>query len=65
MNFGFSEEQATLRSETRRFLDAHCAISEVRRLQEAELGFSEELWAEMARLGWLGISLPEAYGGAG
>ena len=65
MNFGFSEEQEALRSEARRFLDEHCAIPEVRRLMQGELGFSEELWAEMARLGWLGITLPEAYGGAG
>src|SRR5579883_2530209 len=28
-------------------------------------GFSRTLWAEMARLGWLGIVVPEAYGGAG
>ncbi|MBW2696939.1 MAG: acyl-CoA dehydrogenase [Deltaproteobacteria bacterium] len=65
MNFGFSEEQEMLRSEVRRFLDEHCPIPEVRRLKETGLGFSEKLWTEMARLGWLGITLPEAYGGAG
>jgi alkylation response protein AidB-like acyl-CoA dehydrogenase len=65
MNFGFSEEQEMLRGEVRRFLDEHCPIPEVRRLKETELGFREELWAEMARLGWLGVALPEAYGGAG
>ena len=65
MNFGFSEEQELLRSEVRRFLDERCPIPEVRRLKETGAGFSEELWAEMARLGWLGLTLPEAYGGAG
>jgi alkylation response protein AidB-like acyl-CoA dehydrogenase len=65
MNFGFSEEQDALRSEARRFLDEHCPIPEVRRLIQEEPGFSEKLWSEMARLGWLGITLPEAYGGAG
>ena len=65
MNFGFSEEQELLRSEVRRFLDERCPLPEVRRLKETDLGFSEELWAEMARLGWLGVTLPEAYGGAG
>ena len=65
MNFGFSEEQEMLRSEARRFLDQRCPIPEVRRLKETRLGFSDELWAEMARLGWLGITLPEAHGGAG
>jgi len=65
MNFGFSEEQEMLRSEVRRFLDGRCPIAEVRRLKETPLGFSEELWAEMAELGWLGIAMPEAYGGTG
>lgn len=65
MNFGFSEEQEMLRSEVRRFLDDRCPIEEVRRLKETSLGFSEELWAEMARLGWLGLTIPEAHGGAG
>jgi len=49
MNFGFSEEQELLRSEVRRFLDERCPLPEVRRLKETDLGFSEELWAEMAR----------------
>ena len=65
MNFGFSEEQELLRSEVRRFLDERCPIAEVRRLKETPEGFSAELWAEMAELGWLGIAVPEAYGGAG
>ncbi len=65
MNFGFSEEQEALRREVRRFLDERCPLREVRRLQETNLGFSEELWAEMARLGWLGTTLPETYGGSG
>ena len=26
-------------------------------------GFSRDHWAKMAELGWLGVSLPEEYGG--
>ena len=29
------------------------------------VGFSQDLWKEMAKLGWTGILVPEAFGGAG
>lgn len=65
MNFGFTEEQESLRSEARRFLDERCPISEVRRIMETPAGFCEKLWGELAELGWLGLTIPEEYGGAG
>ncbi len=65
MNFGFSEEQDHLRSEVRRFLDERCPIKEVRRLSETPLGYCDKLWRELAELGWLGLTVPEEYGGAG
>lgn len=65
MNFGFNEEQDLLRKEARRFLDDRCPIEEVRRVMAAEPGYSEDLWREIAELGWLGLMLPEAHGGAG
>ena len=65
VDFGFSEEQDQLRQEARRFLDERCPLSEVRRIMETPSGYSEELWREMAELGWLGLTLPEAHGGAG
>jgi alkylation response protein AidB-like acyl-CoA dehydrogenase len=65
MNFGFNEEQDLLRKEARRFLDDRCPIDEVRRVMESDSGYSEELWNEIAELGWLGLMLPEEYGGAG
>jgi alkylation response protein AidB-like acyl-CoA dehydrogenase len=65
MNFGFSEEQDLLRSEVRRFLDERCPLAEVRRLSQTENGYCEKLWEELASMGWLGLIIPEAYGGAG
>ncbi len=65
MNFGFSEEQDLLRGEVRRFLDERCPIAEVRRLAETQTGYCEKLWEDMAGLGWLGLIIPETYGGAG
>src|SRR5437867_12453460 len=36
----------------------------VRLLWDDPRGESEATWKEMAQLGWLGLSLPEAYGGS-
>jgi alkylation response protein AidB-like acyl-CoA dehydrogenase len=65
MNFGFTEEQEFLRSEVRKFLDDQCPMEEVRRLMESVEGFSEKLWKQIAELGWLGLTIPEAHGGTG
>jgi alkylation response protein AidB-like acyl-CoA dehydrogenase len=37
----------------------------VRAMMEDEVGFTGELWKKMAELGWMGLVLPEQYGGAG
>ena len=65
MNFGFTDEQDLLRNEVRRFLDARCPIAEVRRIAETPSGHCEKLWKELAEMGWLGLAVPESYGGVG
>jgi alkylation response protein AidB-like acyl-CoA dehydrogenase len=67
MNFGFTEEQDQLRSEVRKLLDERCPLEQVRKLTEDATGpgFSRELWQHIAELGWLGLTIPETYGGAG
>ncbi len=37
----------------------------MRKLKASATGYSEELWQEMARAGWLGLTVPEADGGLG
>ena len=64
MNFGFTEEQELLRREVRKLLDEQCPMAEVRRLRETREGYSPELWKQLAELGWLGLVIPEAHGGA-
>ena len=67
MNFGFTDEQELLRSEVRKFLDESCPLEQVRKITEdaSGPGFSRELWQHIAELGWLGLTIPEAHGGAG
>ena len=65
MNFGFTDEQELLRAEVRKFLDAKAPLEEVRKQSESEEGFDRDLWREMAGLGFVGLTIPEEYGGAG
>ena len=65
MDFGFSEEQEMLRQSARGLLEKECPSAAVRRLMEDERGYDPELWRKMAGLGWTGLVIPEAYGGAG
>jgi alkylation response protein AidB-like acyl-CoA dehydrogenase len=65
MNLDLTEEQEMLRTSARDFLTKECPKSLVRLLEEDEKGYSPELWSKMAELGWLGLVLPEEYGGMG
>jgi len=65
MDFALSEEQEMLRKSARDFLIAECPKSLVREIEAGDLGYSPELWKKMAALGWMGLAMPEEYGGAG
>jgi alkylation response protein AidB-like acyl-CoA dehydrogenase len=65
MDFGFSEQQELLRASARQFLEQECSPDLVRRLSEDPMGYSPEIWQKMAQLGWMGLALPETYGGSG
>jgi len=64
MDFALSEQQEMLRKSARDFLSAECPKSLVREIEAGDLGYSPELWKKMAALGWMGLALPEEYGGA-
>ena len=65
MDFGLSEEQELLQSSAREFLTQECPPEFVRELYDDEAGFSPELHRKMAKMGWTGLLVPEAYGGLG
>jgi len=62
MNFGFSEEQEMLRESAKRFLDAECPPSFVRKMIESETAHSGDLWRKLASLGWLGVLVHIVFG---
>ena len=62
---GVTEEQADLRNVAIPFCREKSPIETVRALIEDELGHTPDVWKEMGELGWLGIAIPEEYGGIG
>ena len=65
MDFRLNERQELFRRTARDFLEAECSTAVVREVEESGLGYSPDLWRRVAELGWLGLGIPEEYGGAG
>jgi len=64
MDLDLTQEQALLRDTVIRFTRESCDDALFRRMDE-EAYYPHDLYKEMGRLGFLGISLPERYGGSG
>src|SRR5881396_3893806 len=65
MNFDFSDEQKQMRDEARRFLAEKCPPKAVRTVLDGKADYDRELWKGLAEMGFLGIAIPEKFGGAG
>ncbi|MNQ44416.1 Acyl-CoA dehydrogenase fadE12 [compost metagenome] len=63
MDFAFTPEQLALRDAVSRICDRY--PDEYWLERDREGGFPEPLHADLARDGWLGIAMPQEYGGAG
>ena len=65
MDLSLSEEQQLLKQGVEDFVAREAPREAVIELSESELGYSPEHYARVAELGWLGVAIPERYGGAG
>lgn len=67
MQLVLTEEQELLAKTASDFVREHSPLARIRELRDRrdDVGFSRSLWKQMAALGWVGIRIPEAYGGAG
>ncbi|MFC1993821.1 acyl-CoA dehydrogenase family protein [Chloroflexota bacterium] len=64
MNFALTEEQELIRDMSRGFFEREYPDEVLKGLWESEEGYSAKLWEQMAGLGWLGLGMPEKYGGS-
>lgn len=58
-----SDEQAMIRDSAASFYSKDSEYHRVRSHRGISPGYSKEVWREMASLGWLGMRLPERFGG--
>jgi alkylation response protein AidB-like acyl-CoA dehydrogenase len=65
MDLGLTEIQQMLKNSAREFLSQECPLTLVREMEEDGRGYTDELWRQIAGLGWPGIAFPEQYGGTG
>ncbi len=65
MQMILNEEQTLLAETVRRFIDEHSPLERFRKQRDAgnAEGYSPELWAKMAEMGWQALVLPEEHGG--
>jgi len=66
MNFDFSDDQKMLRDQARKFLDEKSSRKAVRDvLNNTAKSHDAALWKGVAEQGWLGVAVPEDFGGLG
>jgi alkylation response protein AidB-like acyl-CoA dehydrogenase len=67
MSFVLTEEEESIRRTVKSFVGERAPTTHLRALRDGadKVGFSRELWKEMADLGLSAMAIPEAYGGAG
>ncbi|MGJ4998675.1 acyl-CoA dehydrogenase family protein [Bradyrhizobium sp. HKCCYLS3077] len=65
MNFDFSDDQKQLRDQARKFLAEKCPPKAVRVVLDGKEAYDRALWKGFAEMGFLGVAIPEEYGGAG
>lgn len=65
MNFSLSSDQELIRDSARKFVENECSKETVREMFRSEKGYDPVMWQKMADLGWMGLALPEEFGGVG
>jgi acyl-CoA dehydrogenase len=61
----FGDEQSMILDSAREFCRDKSTMAHVRQLLSSETGFDPAVWQEMVDLGWLGLAIPEDFGGSG
>jgi alkylation response protein AidB-like acyl-CoA dehydrogenase len=65
LDLQFSPEQEMLRETVRGVCAATSPLSVVRELEDDAVGYSPDLWKQLAHLDLIGLQLPEEFGGSG
>ncbi|WPZ33507.1 acyl-CoA dehydrogenase family protein [Thalassobaculum sp. OXR-137] len=65
MSFTFTDDQRQLADSIARFLADKYGFEQRNKIRKGDGGWSREIWAEFAALGWLALPIAEEHGGLG
>ena len=65
LDLDFTSEQDMLREMVRGLGEQYASDEAIRALEDDAVGYSSEMWRQLADLGMVGLLLPEEFGGAG
>lgn len=65
MYLKLNDEQNMLAQTVRRFVEKECGSVRVRKIMATENAYDTDLWNQMAEQGWMGLTVPDEYGGLG
>jgi alkylation response protein AidB-like acyl-CoA dehydrogenase len=65
MDYGLAEEQLMFKTAIRDFLEAEWSVEAMREAWDDKNDYPLEVYRKMGGLGWLGLMIPEQYGGMG
>ena len=63
MDFEFSKDQKLIRQSAKEFFEKECPKERTRELMADKKGYDPKMWKKMAQLGFVGLIIPEEYGG--
>ena len=64
LNLALTESEEMLKTTALDFIRRDAPNKIIHTLQDSDTGYTEELWRKAVEMGWLGIIIPERYGGA-
>lgn len=67
MSLVLNEDQLMFQDAAKRFAAERAPVAQMRKLRDTNdaVGFSRDVWKEMADMGWSGVLVPEEHGGVG
>ena len=65
LDVNLTESEEMLKATALDFMKRDAPKEVIQHLQETDTGFTDELWSKVVAMGWMGIIIPEQYGGAG
>ncbi len=65
LDLGLTESEEMLRKTALDFIQRDAPKDVIQTLQETDTGYTDEVWQKIVEMGWLGVIIPEEYGGTG